>query len=63
MNLGSERAARWMYRGIWSVLVRWFRVPEHPPTLPVPPGGFLDRFRPDPGFLRYLQFWFWLGLL
>ena len=27
-------ASRWIYRGVWAVLVRWFRVPAEPPTLP-----------------------------
>jgi membrane protein YdbS with pleckstrin-like domain len=58
-----ERASRWIYRGIWAVLVRWFKVPDHPPTLPVPPGEALDAFRPAEGFLRYLKLFFWFGLV
>jgi membrane protein YdbS with pleckstrin-like domain len=58
-----ERASRWIYRGIWSVLVRWFKVPDHPPALPVPPGEALDAFRPAEGFLRYLKLFFWFGLV
>jgi membrane protein YdbS with pleckstrin-like domain len=57
-----ERASRWIYQGIWVVLVRWFRVPQRPPELPVPAGETLDAFRPADGFLRYLKFKFWIGL-
>jgi len=45
-----ERASRWIYRGIWAVLVRWFKVPDHPPALPVPPGEALDAFRRQRAF-------------
>ena len=33
-----EKAAEWVYRGVWKVLSDWFRVPERPPTLPVAEG-------------------------
>lgn len=59
----TDRAARWMYRGIWAILVDWFCVPNRPPSLPVRSGDFMDRFQPAPGFLRYLKFYFWLILL
>jgi membrane protein YdbS with pleckstrin-like domain len=58
-----ERAGRWIYRGIWGILVLWFKVPDRPPSLPVPPGATLDAFRPAEGYLRYLKLWFWLGLV
>jgi membrane protein YdbS with pleckstrin-like domain len=58
----AERASRWIYQGLWSVLVRWFRIPDRPPALPVPLGETLDAFRPAEGFLRYLKFKFWLVL-
>ncbi|HVC92783.1 MAG TPA: PH domain-containing protein [Pirellulales bacterium] len=57
-----ERASRWIYLGLWSVLVLWFRVPDRPPALPVPPGETLDAFRPAEGFLHYLKFKFWVVL-
>jgi membrane protein YdbS with pleckstrin-like domain len=60
MTRNVERAAAWMYRGVWGVLTRWFRVPEHPPTLPTLPGEVLQSFRPAEGFLRYLKLKFWL---
>lgn len=62
MNSHVERASRWMYRGLWAVLVRWFKVPDHAPTLPVPPGEALESFRPAAGFLHYLKFFFWISL-
>jgi membrane protein YdbS with pleckstrin-like domain len=58
-----ERTSRRMYRGLWAVLVRWFKVPDAPPTLPVSPGETMESFRPADGFLRYLKFFFWIGLL
>ena len=57
-----EQASRWIYQGLWSVLVRWFHVPHQPPTLPVAPGETLTAFRPAEGFLRYLKFKFWVVL-
>lgn len=57
-----DRASRWLYRGVWAVLVRWFRVPADPPTLPVRPGEQAISFRPAEGFLKYLKFYFWLVL-
>lgn len=58
-----ERAAAWVYRGVWGVVAGWFRVPTDRPSLPVAPGGFVETFKPAPAFLRYLKFWFWIGLL
>ncbi len=58
----SGKAAEWLYRGVWAVLVRWFAVPEHPPDLPARPGVTVERFHPSPAFVRYLKLWFWLGL-
>jgi len=62
MSAHVERTSAWVYRGIWAILVRWFRVPDRPPTLPVPAGETLASFRPAEGFLRYLKFMFWLTL-
>jgi len=63
MSGRTEHASRWIYQGVWRVLVDWFRVPQEPPTLPVEPDDTIETFQPAPGFLRYLKFWFWLGLL
>jgi membrane protein YdbS with pleckstrin-like domain len=51
-----------MYRGVWGILTKWFRVPEHPPDLPVMPGETLQTFRPSPGFLSYLKLQYWIGM-
>ncbi len=56
----TERAAEWIYSGLWLVLVQWFRVPETPLSLPVGPGDHLDSFKPARGFLSYLKLWFWI---
>jgi membrane protein YdbS with pleckstrin-like domain len=50
----------WLYRGVWGILTRWFRVPEHPPSLPTPAREQLKTFRPAGGYLRYLKLQFWL---
>jgi membrane protein YdbS with pleckstrin-like domain len=57
-----DRAAEWVYRGVWGVLAGLFRVPPGAPTLPSRPGEVVDQFHPAPGFLRYLKFWFWFVL-
>ncbi len=51
-----DRAAAWMYRGVWGVLTEWFRVPAQAPTLPAGTGEVLQSFRPSGGYLRYLKF-------
>jgi membrane protein YdbS with pleckstrin-like domain len=56
-------AGRWIYRGVWGVLVRWFSVPPDPPTLPAAAGDAPSSFRPAPGFLRYLKLGFWIWLV
>jgi uncharacterized membrane protein YdbT with pleckstrin-like domain len=61
VGAGTERLARWMYRGIWSGLVDWFRLPAEPPTLPVHTTDRASSFQPAPGYLAYLKFWFWLS--
>lgn len=60
-----ERAAEWVYRGLWKVLSDWFCVPQEPPTLPTRGGrgGEATRsFHPAPGFLKLLKFQFWFFL-
>ena len=63
MNRNVEHAAAWMYRGVWGLLTRWFRVPQQPPSLPTVPGEQLQSFRPSDGFLRYMKLQFWLAIL
>ena len=57
-----EEACRWIYTGVWAVLVRWFRVPKDPPTLPVAAGESIEAFGPAEGFLRLLKLKFWIVL-
>jgi len=63
MSSQVERATKWMYGGVWGILTQWFRVPDHPPTLPATPGEQIRSFRPSEGFLRYLKLQFWLTFL
>jgi membrane protein YdbS with pleckstrin-like domain len=58
-----DQASRWIYQGVWAVLVRWFRVPPQPPSLPVSLGEPMQAFQPAPGFLSYLKFQFWILLV
>ena len=58
-----DKAAAWIYRGFWSGIVDWLRVPPLPDDLPSRAGEAAIRFHPALGFLRYLKFWFWLALL
>jgi len=53
----------WVYRGIWSGLTDWFKVPAEPPSLPALDGEAIESFRPAAGFLRYMRFKFWLVFL
>lgn len=57
-----REAAQWVYRGLWSWLVRWLRVPDQAPTLPANPGQLHESFQPSREFLSYMKFNFWLGL-
>ena len=58
----QERAAEWVYRGLWKVLSDWFRVPQEPPALPVRGDEAVRSFHPARGFLRLLKFQFWFFL-
>ena len=59
----AENATRWIYEGIWAVLVEWFRVPRQPPKLPAAEGEWIESFRPSEGFLRKLKLQFWIVLV
>jgi membrane protein YdbS with pleckstrin-like domain len=63
MSHRVEEVTAWVYRGIWGVLTRWFRVPSEPPSLPVGAAVQVRSFRPSEGFLRYLKFKFWIALV
>ncbi|MEZ6135198.1 MAG: PH domain-containing protein [Pirellulaceae bacterium] len=56
------RASKWCYRGVWSVVTRWLRVPEEPPHIVGADDVAIRSFRPSEGFLRYLKLFFWIGL-
>ncbi len=60
----SQRRVEWIYKGLWKGLVKWFRVPEGPPELPVSHDQrFVQSFRPSKGFLKYLKIQFWVALV
>lgn len=63
MTQQVEQVSKWIYAGLWGVMTRWFRVPAHPPALPSSPGASNESFKPAIGFLNYLTFHFWIGLL
>lgn len=56
------RASQWCYQGIWGVVTRWLLVPNEPPHLTGADDLHVQCFRPAPGYLRYLKFFFWIGL-
>ncbi|QDS88833.1 Bacterial membrane flanked domain protein [Rosistilla ulvae] len=60
MTAPVARSSPWIYRGVWKILVDCFRVPDHPPTLPVADGDFYRSFQPSRAFLSYLKFNFWV---
>lgn len=55
-----DRAAEWVYRGVWGVLTNWLSVPDAPPRLPAGSGDAVRAFRPSPDWLRLRKFEFWL---
>lgn len=63
MSARADRAADWVYRGVWAVLAQWFRIPARAPRPPALAGEIAESFRPGPGYLRYLKFKFWIVLL
>lgn len=63
MSARVERAAEWVYRGVWAILAGWFRVPEGPPRPPALAGEVVEAFRPGPAYLSYLKVIFWILLL
>lgn len=62
MTHTADRAAAWIYSGVWASVVALFKVPPDPPTLPTA-GEQVRAIRPAPGYLRYLKFFFWLLLI
>jgi membrane protein YdbS with pleckstrin-like domain len=57
-----DDAAAWIYQGVWATIVGWFKVPGHPPTLPVN-GEPVRSIRPAAGYLACSKFLFWVALL
>lgn len=62
MSGAGDRAAAWVYRGMWGALVRWLRVPDGPPGMPPGSDRVVRSVKPAPGFLKYLKFQFWILL-
>ncbi len=63
MKQHVDELAQWCYCGIWSVITRGFMVPASPPTLPRLDQETVKSFKPAQGFLKYLRFFFWVGLI
>ncbi len=64
MNAGAtDKAAAWIYNGLWGVLVEWFRVPRAAPETPAGHDGTAHSFNPAPGYLRYVKLSFWIILV
>lgn len=59
----TQKAAEWIYSGVWKGVVNWLDVPDEPPGLPVRRDDRQRSFRPAEGFLRYLKLWFWFVCL
>jgi membrane protein YdbS with pleckstrin-like domain len=62
MSATAERAAEWVYRGVWGVLTSCFNVPRDPPALPAAPGETVRAFKPSPRFVSYQKLYFWIFL-
>jgi len=59
----KRRVSEWCYHGIWGILTKLLLVPDQPPNLPSLDREHVEYHRPDPSFLAYKKFQFWLGLL
>jgi membrane protein YdbS with pleckstrin-like domain len=65
MTIGENavlRASQWCYRGVWGFVTERLKVPAEPPHLAGADDHSVHSFRPAEGFLRYLKFFFWIGL-
>jgi uncharacterized membrane protein YdbT with pleckstrin-like domain len=63
MNDPLLRVSQWCYEGVWSGLTAWLKVPRQPPSLPATEGESIATFRPSIGYLKYIKFFFWIGLV
>ena len=61
-NETTRLAAERFYDGFWGILVKWFKVPQTPPTLVTHDGTEPMAFKPARGYLDYMKFLFWLWL-
>ncbi len=59
----ARRASQWCYGGIWGMVTHWLLVPNEPPRLEGADDQSVQHFRPAEGYLRYLKFYFWIGLV
>ncbi|MBX3390236.1 MAG: PH domain-containing protein [Phycisphaeraceae bacterium] len=57
-----ESCAAWIYEGVWGILADLLRTPRQPPLLPSAPDEETVSLKPSQAWLRYLKFWFWIGL-
>lgn len=62
MSEFADRLANSMYAPLWTLITRWLKAPKDAPTIPAGAGDAVESFKPAPGFLRYLMFWFWIVL-
>ena len=58
-----ERAAEWVYRGVWKLVSNAFKVPAEPPALSSLPGDARRSFHPSRSFLGYLKLYFWIAAI
>lgn len=57
------RASQWCYSGVWAFITRYLFVSPEAPRLQGADDSNIQSFRPADGFLRYLKFFFWIGLM
>ena len=63
MSNAAKPSESWIYEGVWGMLSGIFCVPRDPPELPFHASSQIIARQPSPGFVRYLKFQFWIGLL
>lgn len=63
MSAVGDRAAEWVYRGVWGGLTNLLYVPDAPPDLPGGPGDAARATRSSPNWLRLRKAEFWIVAL
>ncbi len=58
-----HEACEWCYRGVWSVLTKWFCLPRKPDLVGFGEGHAVVVMRPSEAYLKYRKFLFWIGLV